>query len=153
MKKIITIFLSCLFIIACKKTATTPDAPPPQQQAQNPTPTPTNTLTSQEQSLIGYWIMDSSVNYNNNVRAGGYVYTNSVTCIMDFKSTLHSSGQYLDVNSGYNQCLLSATFWKAPNQGSFMLGTQIFPITLLTTNQLIFIQGGGPSEWRYYFHK
>jgi len=149
MKKIITIFLSCLFIIACKKTTTTPDAPPPQTQAP-----PTTSLTAQEQSLIGYWIMDSSVNYNNNSRVGGYVYTNSVTCMMEFKSTVFATNsEYYNVNSGYNQCISSATYWKAPNQGSFMLGTQPFPITLLTTTNLIFIQGGGPSEWRYYLHK
>lgn len=149
-----TIIFLCMFIASCKKKATTPATPASQQQQQNPTPTPTNTLTSQEQSLIGYWIMDSSVNYNNNARVYGYLYTNSVTCIMDFKNTIHATGsEYHNVDSGYNQCILSATFWKAPNAGSFMLGSQIFPITLLTTTKLIFIQGGGPSEWRYYFHK
>jgi len=148
MKKLMIIIL-CTLIIACKKKATAPATPAPQQQQNAP-----STLTAQEQSLIGYWIMDSAVNYNNNARVGGYVYTNSVTCIMEFKNTVHATGsEYYNVNSGYNQCILSATFWKAPNTGSFMLGSQPFPIILITTTQLIFSQGGGPSEWKYYLHK
>jgi hypothetical protein len=78
-----------------------------------------------------------------------YVYTNSLTCKMNFKSTGPAGGH--DLDDGHNQCILSSTIWSAPDMGEFRIGGVIYPITLLTSTRLTFIHGAG--EWRYYLHK
>ena len=158
MKKLLNLlFLSLAIIIAivsCKKKNSTTTTPATQQQ-QNPPPAPTPTLTTQEQQLVGLWLMDSMATYVNNARVTATIYTNTLTCRMDFQSTVVAGGGgYYDLQDGHSSCMLSQQIWKAPNNGQFNIATLVFPITLITSTKLHFINGGGGGvEYKYYFHK
>lgn len=148
MKKLLILLISCIMIYGCKKKP----APAPAQPAPAQNNNVNSNLTNQEQQLVGYWIMDSATVYNqNNVKQMSWIYTNTVTCKMDFRNT--GLAGYHDVVTGYYQCYNQNTTYSAPNMGEFIIGSQTFPITLITSNRLEFIMGSGNDTWKFYFHK
>lgn len=152
MKKSILIFFIIALTFACKKNnqQQAQPNPPPQQNVNQPPP-----MTQTEQALLGYWIMDSMAlyTYSTSTRVSGNVYTNSLTCIMNFKSSPMNSDWY-PMQDGHNFCTLVETIWKAPNAGQFQIGAATFPITMLTSTVLRFTWGVSQSyEQRYYLHK
>ncbi|MBK7311468.1 MAG: hypothetical protein IPI93_11950 [Sphingobacteriaceae bacterium] len=125
MKTIINIFIFAILIlgISCKKNKTQA-APPPATNTNNTSATPT--LSAQEQSLVGYWIMDSSIRYISNVRQPflpGYsiIHTNSLSCKVELKNAYllnnpaHVSNHYLDAFTGLNGCQVTNQHWNATN--------------------------------------
>lgn len=158
MKHLLLISVLLITLVGCKKTTNTRASPPPSTNNNNTT---NNTsLTQQEQDLVGYWIMDSMVGYINGIRVHGnnQVYTNTVTCMINFKTDwFHANNgggfNYMKVVDGHNACVPTDIWWHAPNQGSFYLGGVLYGINQLTTNKLQFDYGPPTSLYKYYFHK
>jgi hypothetical protein len=154
MKKIMTIIFLCVLVVACKKKATAPATPAPST-------TSVAAMTTQEQQLVGYWVMDSMIMWINNHRLplnAGYsaVYTNSISCKVEFKSTPFNgpSTGYYQVDDGHANCNVVGNSWKAPVSGFFYINGGQYQITLLTTNQLRFTTGDMTSGLSiYYLHK
>lgn len=144
MKQLLMIIVLIITLVGCKKTTTTPaPATPPQVQA-------SPALTTQEQQLIGTWIMDSTAIYNGNTRMSGTIASNTLTCRIEFYSSCWNGGtEWRDTNAGHINCTLNPTNWKAPNMNYVNIGGVQYGIMLITTDKLIFTG----SNTRYYFHQ
>jgi hypothetical protein len=143
---LIAVLCGILFT-ACQKNNAKPAAPP----AQAPPSTNNTSLTAQEQQLVGNWIMDSCVYYTlTGSRISVLSYTNTLTCRMDFSAT---GTPYKTLTDGHFNCTLIQASWSAPNTGSFLASNVVYPISILTNNQLCFLYNDSGHELRYYLHK
>jgi hypothetical protein len=151
MKKLFCL-LSLIVMMACNKNSPAPTTNPSPSTNQNNS---NNNLTAQEQSLLGLWLLDSVVRYDNNIRQSVSVSSNTTSCRMQFYDTdyINNSTGFYNVDDGHIWCNLKKYSWKAPNAGYFELSTSTFPIIQLTSTKFVFSEAGGSSEWRYYLHK
>ena len=141
-----TIIFLCMLVVACKKKAATPATPTAASSS-------TSGMNSQEQQLTGLWLMDSMTVYSINIRVNTTIYTNTLTCRMEFLST-STTGGYYNLQDGHSSCSLTQQLWKAPTIGQFEIGSFIHPIITLNSTTLHFIwNGGGGIEYKYYLHK
>ena len=151
MKKIITALALMTLITGCNKQTATPVPPPSTNNiVSNPI------LNSQEQSLIGYWVVDSVAMYSS---AGSRIYctinTNTVSCKLDLQScyfTNTTSGDWKNSNNGMN-CTINNLQWKAPDTGYLNLAGTIYQISFFTSTKMILIWGYSGGESRYYLRK
>lgn len=145
MKKLLAISILFVIFTQCKKKDNSP-----QPEAKVQTTQSTSSLSTQEQDLIGTWIMDSTAYYNGNTRISVTVSSSSLTCKTEFYSSFWSnSTEWKNVNTGHQNCTLLSMNWKAPNTGYVNIGGVQYGIMLITPTQLIFTG----NNLRYYFHQ
>lgn len=149
MKNLLAILLLTSLIIGCKKN---------NNNSPTPTPAPQNntnsqpSLNAQEQSLLGLWLLDSTVVYVNSVRSHSIANTGTVNCRVEFFSTQYSTSTYKNVIVGHT-CQLSNSYWEAPNTGYVLIGGIIYSISTLNSTKLVYTTSYQSGEFKYYFHK
>lgn len=152
MKKVLVLTLFILGI-SCQKNNTQPaPAPPP---ATNTTPT-NPALTSQEQNLVGNWILDKIEVYVSSNLMGTTLPNDPTNCHLDLMNTYYSPNTTSDWKNNINglSCTASNAMWRV-NNGLLEIPLA-YQINTLTATNLILQYGstGSPNGGQiYYFHK
>jgi hypothetical protein len=169
MKKAALILLS-IAAFSCSKTnqKTTSTTSPPSTASTN-TQTPMNTVSLAEAAVVGTWIYDSMVYYNNNVTytvipaspaaANDYTNTISMTPYSGGTSTHQMLSTYQRTSVP-----LSSTPWQVTNSGYTLSGLLTFVgatplmggyINSITSNHYVVSNSFGTVKQGdyYYFHK
>lgn len=153
MKKTILALLSIILIVGCNKQNNQP-APAPVTQA-TPTPTP---LTPLEQSLVGKWVLDSSITYYNGVRSQLTVHNDSTNCFLLLRTTERTLGDPTLWKLANHALYCSPVeIWWRTTSGKLDVGGTLYIIMNVTTNilsiQLGSVSSGGGWATRFHFHK
>lgn len=146
------LFISIGLLHSCSKE----DEPQP-LAPQPVAPVPTSTMSSDEQSLVGNWVMDSTsaINYDSQGDTAGFYtqkYNNPATCKLDLKSDLGSSEGYYKATNGI-ACSPTDMQWKY-GSGTLSLGQYGYEVlTISSTSLKIRYSSSSLSKITYHFHK
>lgn len=152
MKKLFTLLILCMLMIACNKKTTAP-AP----TSSGPTPTPT-TMSSLDSCMIGDWALDSMITYNNGAQTSMTPYTDPVNCHLVMTCTETNPGSSLLWKTGTQglQCTNTVMNWRTTPGKLDILGT-IYTIVSSGSNKLVLQYGSitptGGFAMKYYLHK
>lgn len=150
MKKLLVLTMFILGI-SCQQNnpQPTPATPPP---AVN---TPSNpALTSQEQALVGNWILDKVETYTSSNLANTVLHTDPANCHLDLMSTFFYPGNGTSYKNSVNgiTCSPVSGMWRIQNN-LLELGAS-YIIYSVTPNSLILQYGSLTTLGHlYYFHK
>lgn len=146
MKKAMIIIAASLCLVACTKAKVT--APQSTQSTFTPTPA--------ENSLMGDWILDSTVHCLNYVAMGTNLPCNASICHLKLYSTQNGTSTpqdgWMDASDGVTptNCTGNTSLWRISGT-QFQLSNGYYVIVSSSLHSFIFQAVGGGNK--YYLHK